>query len=246
MPDDELMHHGIDGQRWGVTHGPPYPLSRSEHRKVVRSAKATKKRNVSYDKSLKYAKRMNDEDLNATIDRLRREETYRNLVSKDKQESDIAKKAKKLDKQVSDSNKNDQKKDKWLSKAIKDTTTNSIKTAGRDLTKYLSNSAAKAMAADKIAKEKAARDEKDKWNADNEAARAANEKYWENVFSYQTKAGSGVGRKEKVKKAAIAGGLIAGASLPLLLSNVSPDTPISEIKDYIPLSAPNIAGYLNG
>lgn len=24
-----LMHHGIDGQRWGVRHGPPYPLDRS-------------------------------------------------------------------------------------------------------------------------------------------------------------------------------------------------------------------------
>lgn len=23
---DELYHHGIKGQRWGVRHGPPYPL----------------------------------------------------------------------------------------------------------------------------------------------------------------------------------------------------------------------------
>lgn len=31
----ELYHHGIKGQQWGVRNGPPYPLSRSEHNKVV-------------------------------------------------------------------------------------------------------------------------------------------------------------------------------------------------------------------
>ena len=84
LMNNELYHHGIDGQRWGVQHGPPYPLSRSEHRAVVRSQKATEKRNLSYKRSRKFAKRMNDDDLNATIDRLQREETYRNLVSKEK------------------------------------------------------------------------------------------------------------------------------------------------------------------
>lgn len=36
---DFLMHHGIDGQRWGVRHGPPYPLERkstSIHRKAIK------------------------------------------------------------------------------------------------------------------------------------------------------------------------------------------------------------------
>ena len=27
---DELFHHGIKGQRWGVRHGPPYPLKASQ------------------------------------------------------------------------------------------------------------------------------------------------------------------------------------------------------------------------
>ena len=100
MPDDELMHHGIDGQRWGVTHGPPYPLSRADHKRIIKSAESTEKRNLSYRKSRKFAKRMSDEDLNATIDRLRREETYRNLVSKDKQEKAIARKARALDRKI--------------------------------------------------------------------------------------------------------------------------------------------------
>ncbi|MCI8992270.1 MAG: hypothetical protein HFG80_06010 [Eubacterium sp.] len=28
LPPDELFHHGIKGQKWGVRHGPPYPLNR--------------------------------------------------------------------------------------------------------------------------------------------------------------------------------------------------------------------------
>lgn len=102
MPNanDELMHHGIDGQRWGVMHGPPYPLSRADHKRIIKSAESSTKRNLSYKQSRKHAKRMSDEDLNAAIDRLRREETYRNLVSKDKQEKSIARKARALDRKV--------------------------------------------------------------------------------------------------------------------------------------------------
>jgi hypothetical protein len=84
---NELYHHGIDGQRWGVTHGPPYPLTRSQHRAIVRSAKASEKRNLTYKGSKKYSHRMTDEDLNKTIERLQKEETYRKLVSKDKEEN---------------------------------------------------------------------------------------------------------------------------------------------------------------
>lgn len=35
---DELYHHGIKGQRWGVRNGPPYPLNPQTHASVVRSA----------------------------------------------------------------------------------------------------------------------------------------------------------------------------------------------------------------
>ena len=31
-----LAHHGIDGQKWGVRNGPPYPLDRETHTKVIR------------------------------------------------------------------------------------------------------------------------------------------------------------------------------------------------------------------
>lgn len=46
---NELYHHGIRGQSWGVQNGPPYPLSKAEHRAVIRQqkreAKAERKAN---------------------------------------------------------------------------------------------------------------------------------------------------------------------------------------------------------
>lgn len=35
-----LEHHGIKGQRWGTKNGPPYPLDRKTHNRVVKKAKA--------------------------------------------------------------------------------------------------------------------------------------------------------------------------------------------------------------
>lgn len=33
--DSDLMHHGIDGMKWGHRNGPPYPLSTAQHNKVI-------------------------------------------------------------------------------------------------------------------------------------------------------------------------------------------------------------------
>lgn len=46
--DDSLEHHGIDGQKWGVRNGPPYPLAAGDHsaaeKRAMRSSqKATYK-----------------------------------------------------------------------------------------------------------------------------------------------------------------------------------------------------------
>lgn len=104
---NELYHHGIDGQKWGVRHGPPYPLDREDHNEIVeRSHDATKKRHLSYERSGKYAKRMTDKDLNDTIDRLQREETYRRLVSKEREEKKAAKLAKEAKKEADERYKN--------------------------------------------------------------------------------------------------------------------------------------------
>ena len=39
---DELYHHGIPGQSWGVRNGPPYPLDQKTHNKVVKGEGANK------------------------------------------------------------------------------------------------------------------------------------------------------------------------------------------------------------
>lgn len=36
---NELYHHGIKGQKWGVRNGPPYPLSSKVHASVVKGKK---------------------------------------------------------------------------------------------------------------------------------------------------------------------------------------------------------------
>lgn len=40
MDNNALEHHGIEGQKWGVRRGPPYPLNGSK-----KSSKRTKKKN---------------------------------------------------------------------------------------------------------------------------------------------------------------------------------------------------------
>lgn len=153
---NELYHHGIDGQKWGVRHGPPYPLDREDHNEIVeRSHDATKKRHLSYERSGKYAKRMTDKDLNDTIDRLQREETYRRLVSKEREEKKAAKLAKEAKKEADERYKNqnelakkqqelqeqqqkaNKKANSITKKVIENLLTKAASTAGTQVTKHL-------------------------------------------------------------------------------------------------------------
>ena len=86
MPN-ELCHFGIPGQEWGKRNGPPYPLSRAEHRAVVRSAKAAKRRGLSYDSAKRNARKLTDDDLDLALERLRREKEYAYLLSDGKREN---------------------------------------------------------------------------------------------------------------------------------------------------------------
>ena len=38
IPKDELAHHGIKGQEWGVTNGPPYPIDPKKAAKLEKKA----------------------------------------------------------------------------------------------------------------------------------------------------------------------------------------------------------------
>ena len=42
FPEEMLRHYGIDGQKWGVRNGPPYPLERGRHRKATVVDKANR------------------------------------------------------------------------------------------------------------------------------------------------------------------------------------------------------------
>lgn len=170
---DELCHHGVDGQKWGVQHGPPYPLDRSAARQAAKKRKArqknmvkinkkrkkskeaSEKRNLSYEKSQGPAKQMTNKELNDTIDRLQREETYRRLVSREKEEKRAAKLAKKAKKEADERLKiqnettkrqqdlqeeqlKQQKKANGIAhKVIENLLVNAAKTAGMNVTKHL-------------------------------------------------------------------------------------------------------------
>lgn len=54
--NDVLCHHGIKGQEWGVTNGPPYPLDSKVHNKVVKQGKLKKK----YDKTVEKGQVLRD------------------------------------------------------------------------------------------------------------------------------------------------------------------------------------------
>lgn len=43
----ELYHHGIKGQKWGVKHGPPYPLKQETSQRVQKQATTSKRKTAS-------------------------------------------------------------------------------------------------------------------------------------------------------------------------------------------------------
>lgn len=47
----EFLHHGIEGQKWGVQNGPPYPLDKAEAKKIRN--RAAREASSQYKKYLK-------------------------------------------------------------------------------------------------------------------------------------------------------------------------------------------------
>lgn len=49
-----LSHHGIKGQKWGVMHGPPYPLGSHTSAMIKKGKKVAAKAKNTYDKKIKH------------------------------------------------------------------------------------------------------------------------------------------------------------------------------------------------
>lgn len=108
ISDEELYlkHHGIKGQKWGVEHGPPYPLDQKVAKKIVDAAdKADKmKIYVGTDKA-KYVREKRESNISKVPEV---KDAIKNAKSQLKNEIDEYYDAKKeLDKYISDYEKNE-------------------------------------------------------------------------------------------------------------------------------------------
>ncbi len=97
-----IAHHGILKQKWGVRHGPPYPLDESDKSQAQKKAAAADKKEESSESSSKGSSsssssskkksvdEMTDKELNDAINRLRNEKTYKELTSSQKDKNTIS------------------------------------------------------------------------------------------------------------------------------------------------------------
>lgn len=88
-----IEHHGILKQKWGVRHGPPYPLDESDKTQAQKKAAAADKKEEKSESSSKGSsssssidskksvKDMTDDELNKAINRARLEKTYKELTT---------------------------------------------------------------------------------------------------------------------------------------------------------------------
>lgn len=78
---EELMHHGIDGQKWGVKNGPPYPLDgghKTSGKKKYRTDKGYRRKNQNGSKKRKVSQ-MSNKELERQINRKQLEQRYNEL-----------------------------------------------------------------------------------------------------------------------------------------------------------------------
>lgn len=83
--ENELYHHGIRGQKWGIQNGPPYPLSdevstgKSLRTHETKIKKGTEPKALTKTAAVSKAKELSEEDLKKEIDRLNLEKRYVDL-----------------------------------------------------------------------------------------------------------------------------------------------------------------------
>jgi hypothetical protein len=86
MYDNYLMHHGIKGMKWGVRRSKSQ-LARASKKSSKKADKEEEKSQSKASKSKtsfkKHVKAMSDQELQARINRLRNERTYKELLAQD-------------------------------------------------------------------------------------------------------------------------------------------------------------------
>lgn len=92
MENNELMHHGVKGQRWGIirtkeqlghktTSSSKSASSKSDSSKLSKHKRLRKNELKTAAPKKKKLSEMSEEELNKEIDRMRLEKTYKQLIS---------------------------------------------------------------------------------------------------------------------------------------------------------------------
>ena len=84
MSSNYLIHHGVEGQKWGDRNGPPYPLDKSKYSaKEKRALKKANKEEIKRRKNINRNRRLlSDDEIKKYNKRLEEEEQLnKNLIN---------------------------------------------------------------------------------------------------------------------------------------------------------------------
>lgn len=85
---DHLEHHGIQGQKWGVQNGPPYPLNSQKQASII--FENAKKHITKIEKDVDDAAKASGSELYGLENKLKTKESIERKINKNEHEKDIS------------------------------------------------------------------------------------------------------------------------------------------------------------